>query len=359
MLKYWDEFTLLFRRYIFIKTTTIYDLLIHLGIIAVFSAVVVLFFFYSYLPNITHHRETVTVPDLQGMSVSEAEKFLTDRDLEYTIADSSFSKAHKPYTIITQSPEPGAKVKQSRKIRLTINPKNPPNVVLPLLTDMPFVDALRTLKNANLELGKIKYKPHIGENVVIEQYYKGRSITKADFEANTIKVPMGTKIDLLVGDGLGETEFNMPDLIGLSQEEAELVLKGSELVLGTINYDFKSRRELGTVVRQTPTVFVGKARQGVRAGSAQDDRDRNKVRAGDIIDLWVAGNPAAKPLKEGENEDDDLDPKSRRERDSLQRNINERPEDQIKNLLRRRKGEDTKNQPIKPSEKKTAPEKKE
>jgi hypothetical protein len=82
-------------------------------------------------------------------------------------------------------------------------------------------------------------------------------------------------------------------------EEAEMVIKANELLLGNVEYDFKSKREIGTVLRQSPPVYMGKPRLGVKAGSSQDDRRRYKVRAGELIDLWVAGNPAAKP-KEGE-----------------------------------------------------------
>jgi beta-lactam-binding protein with PASTA domain len=351
MKKYWEEIRLFFKRYIFIKTTTRKDLFIHLGLIISLTTFLIVFFFYTYLPATTYHRETVTVPNLAGMSVEEAQKFLSNRDLEFIIADSSYSKSHKPYTVLTQSPEPGARVKRNRKIRLTINPKTPPKVRVPFLKDMPFTDAERLLKNANLEVGRIKYKPYVGQNQVLEQFFKGKMITKEDI-ATGLLVPVGSAIDLEVGDGLGPTEFNMPDLIGLSQEEAELVLKGSDLVLGTVNYDFRSRRELGTVVNQNPKPFIGRLAQGVRAGSVADDRERYKVRAGDIVDIWVAGNPAARPLREGEEEEEDA--ATRRLKDSMERNVNERDIEHYNQYLKKRKGLDKKDQPT-PKPKETKP----
>ncbi|GAB4397801.1 MAG: hypothetical protein OHK0053_15090 [Microscillaceae bacterium] len=303
-----------------IKTHTWTDLLVHLGLAIIVSTIIFLLFFNSYLPALTYHRETVTVPDVQGMGVDEVSAFLAARDLDFEIADSSYSKRHRPNVVISQSPMPGAKVKRSRKLRLSINPKTPPKVRMPKVVDMPFAEALRTLRNADLDLGRVKYKPYLGQNVILEQSIRGRTYTLEEILAG-IEIPKGTKIDLLVGDGVGEKEFPVPDLVLLPLDEAEFVIKGHELILGTINYDYNSKREIGTVIKQSPPVYIGRAKTGVKPGSPMDDRERNMIRAGEIIDLWVAGNPAARP---GDAVEEEMSEEERRYRDSINRNINER-----------------------------------
>lgn len=323
------------RRFILIKGNTVVDLLLHIGIVLTLTIVIGLLFFNAILPSITYHRETITVPDLKGMSVAEVDKFLKFRGLDYVIRDSSYSRAHKPYIILSQSPLPGESVKRSRKLILTANPKNPPKVKVPYLRDVPFADAQRMLKNMELELGRLKYQPHVAKNTVLEQEVKGVKLylTEDDIKKGVF-VPKGTKIDLLLADGKGEKEFGVPDLVMMPLDEAEFVIKGHNLQIGNINYDFNSSREIGTVLRQIPPVYVGKVRQGVKSGSSGDDRERNKVREGDIIDLWVAGNPAARPQRDGEEESE----AERKLRDSLDSPANIRSRDYIKQLEQKKKG---------------------
>lgn len=311
-----------------IQTNQWRDLWMHLGIFMSLIVIVVLFIFNTYLPASTHHNETVTVPDLVGMNTREVEEFLNSRDLDFEIRDSSFSKKHKPGVVLTQSPSPGEKVKRNRKLFLTVNPFYPPKIKMPKIVDLTFASALQNLRNADLELGRIKYKPHVGKDVVLEQWVNNKPITPGALVAK------GTKIDLLVGDGLGEKEFPVPNVIGMPLDEAEILLQGSDLVVGTINYIYKSSREIGTVLRQNPPVYVGKRRRGVKEGSMMDDRERNKVRAGEIIDLWVAGNPAAKPQNDSEEE----------EEDSLLTNINQRYEKDIKSYQDKHKKTEDKKQ---------------
>lgn len=333
------------KRFLVISAKSGWDLLLHLGIIISLGLILILFVFSVYLPGITNHGETVTVPDLQGMSVDEIDKFLSaqNRNLRYEIRDSNYSAKHKPYIVLTQSPEPGAKVKENRTLFLTINPKTPPKVKVPKLKDMPFKAAERTLRHLGLDVGRLKYKPFIGENVVLEQRYRGKEITPGTF------VKKGTRIDLVVGDGIGEKEFDVPDLVGLPLDEAEFVLTGSQLHLGEINYVYNSSQEIGTVIRQTPKPYFGTLEKGVKKGSQFDKRQRSQIHAGEIIDLWVVGNPAAKPQEE--IDESNLSEEEQRELDSLRRNINQRSPEEIEEILKKRKGISDKDKKKKPKPK--------
>src|SRR5699024_195337 len=65
-------------------------LLINLAIVLAVTVALVLGFFYIYLPATTNHGETITVPDLKGMTYDQLEQFLTSRNLRYEVTDSSF-----------------------------------------------------------------------------------------------------------------------------------------------------------------------------------------------------------------------------------------------------------------------------
>ena len=47
---------------------------IHLGIMLAIGLVLLLVFFYYFLPSYTNHGETITVPDLRGMAYDDLEK---------------------------------------------------------------------------------------------------------------------------------------------------------------------------------------------------------------------------------------------------------------------------------------------
>ncbi|NJO02688.1 MAG: PASTA domain-containing protein [Bacteroidia bacterium] len=134
------------KRYVYYKLNSTADVLINMGIVVTLGVIILLFFFNSLLPAITYHRETVTVPDLVGIQVDELGDFLERRDLSFVIQDSSYSRKHRPNVVLTQSPEPGAKVKRNRKLMITINPNQPPKVKMPSLVGMPFSEARRTLR---------------------------------------------------------------------------------------------------------------------------------------------------------------------------------------------------------------------
>ena len=120
----------------FFKPNSIKDVLIHLGIVLTLGVTILVVFFYMYLPSVTNHGETITVPDLEGIHIDEIDEFLTKRNLRYEVfTDSGYTDEYEPLTILKQYPNPGSKVKESRKVFLTLNALNPPKVKMPDLVD--------------------------------------------------------------------------------------------------------------------------------------------------------------------------------------------------------------------------------
>ena len=254
-----------------IKTNSKKDVLVHVGILLSVLAIFFLGFFFIYLPTTTHHNETITVPNLAGMSVEELEDFLVTKDLRYEVGDSDFVLNSKPYTVISQYPKPGSKVKEGRKVYLTVTMRNPPMVEMPGLVNLSLRSAQTTLQSFGLQLGQVRTVPDLARNAVLKQFYDGQVIEKG------AKIPKGAKVDLEVGDGLGATEFAVPNLVGMPLGDAEVILKGSDLQLGHIEYDSQSTEAPGIVIKQNPPSL-----------------ESNKIRMGEAVDLWVAGdNPAS------------------------------------------------------------------
>lgn len=242
---------------------------INLLIIAGVLFVLLFLFFQVYLPGYTNHGQTVTVPDMEGFHYGELASYLKERDLELEVtADSGFVADSQPLTVLRQNPRPGAKVKNGRKIYVTLNAANPPLVVMPNLVNTLLKNAQEILSNYGLVRGEIVYIPDIGHNVVLEQKYRGRDIKEG------MEIAKGSQIDLVVGDGLGNQLLAIPNLVGLDEGEAEFLVIGSGLRIGNVSYVQTDTVPKGTIVQQLPP-------SGVNA------------KTGEIVDLWVSelGNP--------------------------------------------------------------------
>ena len=203
----------------------------NVGIMAAIGIACILFFFYIYLPSTTNHRETITIPELVGMSFSDINEFVTQRNLRFEIvADSGYSEALAPLTILTQNPKAGSKVKENRKIYLSLNATVPPKVRMPNLINTTRLNAEDVLKGNGLKLGEIEYVESLELNAVLFQRIDGEDVPHDAF------VPKGSKIDLVIGDGLGNQSFETPDFTGQSLDEAQFQIGASKLVLDIINY---------------------------------------------------------------------------------------------------------------------------
>lgn len=259
----------------FLKPNSIKDLLVHVFTIIVIVVVAVLVVFYIWLPTTTNHGETITVPDVKGMSLQELEQFLQKRDLRYeVITDSSYSSTAKPLTVLRQVPAPNAKVKENRKIYVTINTRNPPKVRMPRVEDLSPKSALMTLKSYDLILGNVKYVPD-PFMVVHEAQMNGRTVLEGE------RIEKGSTIDLVIGNGYGNTVFVSPMLTGLDLEEAQTVIIGSGLKVGRITSTDKGRA--GFVEKDTIII------RAIGAESIQNQvpKPGEILKIGDIVDLWV------------------------------------------------------------------------
>jgi eukaryotic-like serine/threonine-protein kinase len=247
-----------------IRTNSKWNILIHLGIMVCIVAIILLSFFFLYLPGTTNHGESVTVPDLTGMNVAQVDEFLRSHDLRYEVNDSTYRLDKSPNIVLTQYPRAGAKVKENRKIYLTKTMLNPPTIEMPKLVGISLRSAQMLLQSFQLQQGELKYVKNLAQNLVLEQHYNGKKIEPGD------EIPKGSRIDLVVGDGLGETEFEVPAIVGMSFAEAKVLIEGSDLVLGNVQYSASSDQPSGTVIRQNPT-------------------EGKRIRTGELVDVWVSG----------------------------------------------------------------------
>lgn len=265
----------------FRKPTSIKDFLIHLGVLIGGSLLIVVIVFYVWLPITTNHGETITVPNIQGMTVDELDEFLSKRNLRFeATADSSYSPDHPPLAVLRQVPMPNTKVKENRKIYVTLNAESPPKVKMPKVEDLSLKSAIMVLKSYDLKRGEVRLVPDVFFGVVHEARLNGRVVLEGE------RIEKGSVIDLVAGDGYGNTIFQSPNLIGLEQEEAEVAIIGSGLKIGKIRSTDKSLAGFGIVDSLGNDALEYR---DIAPGTVQQQypRPERRVRIGDPIDIWI------------------------------------------------------------------------
>ena len=246
-----------------ISTNSLRDLLTHIGIVIALMLAFFLAFFFVYLPFTTNHGESVTVPDVQKMDVRKIGSFLEERDLNYEVSDCTFVTNLPPLAIVSQYPKPGSKVKEGRKIYLTVVMQTVPVIKMPKVTDMSHKSAELLLRSNGLLLGALRYVPDLAHGSVLKQFYNGKEIAPGE------DVPKGSRIDLEVGNGLGNTTFPTPSVVGMAEDEAEFQIIGAGLKVGQrLVVAATEDHAPGTIMKQNP-----------EAG--------HNIRVGEEIDIWV------------------------------------------------------------------------
>ncbi|RZJ54838.1 MAG: PASTA domain-containing protein, partial [Flavobacterium sp.] len=168
----------------------------------------------------TKHGEGLNVPALKGLSIEQAVIKLEELGLRYEL-DSVYIMDKPPGLVIEQDPDAGTFVKDNRTIYLTINTSKTPNVNFPEVEFKTLREAQAIIEGYGLKLGDTTYKPDVSRDVVLETMFGGQPIRTGE------TLPRGSRIDFVLGDGRGNEEVEIPNLIGLTQSEAKFSLKGS------------------------------------------------------------------------------------------------------------------------------------
>jgi eukaryotic-like serine/threonine-protein kinase len=256
---------------------TLGGLIIHLGLGALLLLVISVLYFYMYLPSMTNHGETITVPNVEGLPYDKVEEFLTSHDLRFEVGDSSYSSQYPPLTVLKQFPVPGAKVKENRKVYLTVNRVKPPTVAMPDLIDKSLINAEEVLKGSELKRGKIILVKGPFLNLVREMRINGNKVVP------DVRIPKGTIIDLVVMDG-GSMFLPTPNVLNFPYDEAHASIKGSNLNVGNITLVGDTTGTNAVVIKQMPS-------------------PTENIKVGDVVDLWIGAPDTEAPGDDSDGQD--------------------------------------------------------
>ncbi|SMC95279.1 PASTA domain-containing protein [Pedobacter africanus] len=216
-------------------------------IAAALTVVVILLIAFFSLRYYTKHGQGLNVPSLKGMSIAKAVEKLEELGLRYEL-DSVYIMDSPPGMVIDQDPNADTFVKDNRTIYLTVNAAQAPNVKFPEVEFKSLREVQALIESFGLKLGDTTYKPDPARDVVLQALFGGQPIKTGE------SLPKGSRIDLVLGDGQGNEEVDIPSLIGLTKDEALFALRnGAMLNLGIITYEGNiTDSATAVVVKQTP-----------------------------------------------------------------------------------------------------------
>lgn len=245
----------------------------NLLVIVLLCAILYITFFIT-LHWITRHGDEVKIPDLRGKDATEAIAQLKAMHFEVAV-DSTYEPLAKPLSVLKQVPDTGSMVKTGRTVFLTFNMLVPTRIPMPSLVGLTYRSAEMLLKNNKLFVGDTTMVPDIAGGAIKEQRYKGKPIPTGEL------VPQGSKIDLVIGNGLGNTEHNVPDVVGMNVEMAITIL--NQYNLQALPFPKDNLTEISDtasaiIVDQTPEAM-------------NDKGDPTRIKEGDIIELFIEQYP--------------------------------------------------------------------
>ncbi len=239
-----------------------------------------LLIFLGSLQLITSHGKELKIPSVVGMTVENAKKTLASQGFEVQVQDSIYNDTVPPLQVIRQIPEADNIVKVNRTVYLTINQSVAPFIAMPNLVGMTFRNADMILKQYGLKIEDTIFKPDFAKNSVLDQMHNGESIKPGT------KIQEGSSITIVLGNGIGDIDFAVPNLFGMTYHDAKILLDSSRLIIGAVvPLDNVTDMQNAFVYRQNPEAF-------------DQDRKSNHIRQGQTIDLWIT---STKPEKRSDS----------------------------------------------------------
>lgn len=188
------------------------------------------------------HGREVRVPKFVGLAPLEAERLAISQGLVVSIDNRFYSSDVPPGYIVSQSPDPNAKVRRGWKVRLAQS-LGPQRASVPdVVGDSERVAELN-ISRRGLEIGTVStiHSPGSVPATVIAQS------PPAD-----AKNAVSPKIGLLIAASDAEQSYIMPNFVGEKIGEVEPMVRQAGFTVGKINYVENLLGPPDIIVKQTP-----------------------------------------------------------------------------------------------------------
>ncbi|SJZ30882.1 Stk1 family PASTA domain-containing Ser/Thr kinase [Selenihalanaerobacter shriftii] len=184
----------------------------------------------------------VEVPDVVGKNMNTAKQQLLEKRLELEVHGKNYNNQIPKDHIISQYPKAGKEVKEGRKINLVIS-KGAKLTKVPKVIGQPLREVKVALDEADLKVGEVT-------SVFNDQIKKGLVISQNPEPREEVKI--NSTIELIISKGKEAKLVNVPNLIGLNEENAKQRLRELDLIIGETKYKESLNYFEGQVMSQEP-----------------------------------------------------------------------------------------------------------
>ena len=201
-------------------------------VLAVVIGLSILLGLIAYLRTYTEHGVEVEVADVRGLVAEDAIPELAQQGLTMVVIDSTYSDKVPFGTIVDQDPKPGSHAKHGREVYVTINATTKRQVTMPNLQDISYRQAETTLRGLGLQVDSVyDYEPSAFRDLVLDVKHNGVSVQPGE------KLSVGTRVRLVVGFGRGTEQVEVPNVVGLTLQDARSLLLNHRLTVGAVTRD--------------------------------------------------------------------------------------------------------------------------
>ena len=213
--------------------------------VLIYAAIIIAFFIlgivianFVIMPSIVHMGEEVVVPNVCNLPLEKALEELEKKKLEGVVTERRYDYVIEEGKIIIQDPLPDENVKVGRIINLTVS-LGPETVKLPYLTGVDYDKGKLIVERLGLVIESVEYlfSDSIAEGKIM------KTIPEPEVE-----MKKGENVKLIVSKGL---IMKMPNLAGMSLEEAQTLLNNMDLVLGEIK-EVEGSGNKGIIILHSP-----------------------------------------------------------------------------------------------------------
>ncbi len=178
------------------------------------------------------------VPDVTNLAQEEAIALLEKEGLDYTIREKETSDTN-PGLVLAQSPNAGTSLEKGAKVTITVSVSSE-EVTMPDVVGMDKDDAQTTLEDMGI---KVRFS-----NEYDDTYDEDTVISSSPEAGETVKV--GATVTLKVSKGSKDETVEMPDLTGMTYNQAVSAIRSANLTLGTVSEEYSDDVDEGYVTWQ-------------------------------------------------------------------------------------------------------------
>ena len=185
----------------------------------------------------TPAQQDVTVPDIAGLTLQEADDALQKLGLRVEVLDRQFSPAAKAGVILSQTVKSQTKVRNGSVVGVTLS-RGSETVPVPRLLGLTYNDAVGRLSALGLKVQRNDVGSEGTPNTVVGQ----DPVENAQVQPNSV-----VKVTVSMGDMV-----TVPNVYGMSQEQGKDALLKAGLVIGQVAFQGKDKVPLADLLKVCP-----------------------------------------------------------------------------------------------------------